>query len=764
MNALLFFLDMPLKLVEGFAGFTLEGAPLVVARIATGFVYLYILARFFNWVWHVVEGMTARNKRLADPKDVRALSGQEFTQTIEAAQNLEATIKPLKRDRNWVRLAEVYASLNKHKEAAKYFKKAGQRLRSAESLAKAGYTAKAAQLLAKEGEFDTAARLFTEIGRHREAAGALMRAGKPALAAASYVAGGKAVEAANAFLEYFSNPGDPVALQVAAAEECYRLLTSDAGKKRIKAEQRVALIPAVAGRFEQAQRYDAAAALYKEAGDPGRAGEVFLLAGRLDEAAGCMREAGREKEASQIVGRFHQGKGRFKEAAAAYVQAGDLLHAAECFAKAADPVRAAECFERVGEHYRAGLAYAHAAQFEQAIKALQKVKESDPNFDVSRGLLGRCFYEMHDYPHCAAALDNHLTGKRVDSATVDYFYMLALAYEQLGKLDESRELLYKIRTVNVGFRDVAQRISSISSRISIQGAGGGQYVQAHSTADASTPPSQVATRVMQSVEENLGGRYVLEKELGRGGMGVVYLARDKQLDRPVALKFLGSVIDSSEEYRQRFIREARTAAKINHPNIIAIYDISASVGKAYIAMEYIEGPSLHKYLNTKKGLKPREAVNIIVQACNALSAIHGAGIVHRDIKPDNILLAKGGLVKLTDFGLAKAEDSRMTQTGVVMGTPSYMAPEQVLGKDADVRSDIYSLGLVLYECLTGETVFLGQNVLERQLKETPPAPSTVAEGVSPGLDAIILKCVAKRPEDRYQTVKELLTALREASL
>ncbi|MBX7257092.1 MAG: protein kinase [Candidatus Hydrogenedentes bacterium] len=763
MNALLYILDVPLKLVENFAGFTLEGSLLVIVRLATGFVYLYILARLFNWVWHVIEGMTGRNKRLADAKDIRALSGQEFTQNIEAAQNLESTIKPLKKDRNWVRLAEVYASLNKHKEAAKYYKKAGQRLKSAESLAKAGYTAKAAQMLAKEGEFDTAARLFTEIGKHGDAAAALMRAGKPALAAASYVAGGKVVEAANAFMEYFNNPTDPVALQVAAAEECYRLLTSDVGKKRLKAEQRTALIPAVAGRFEQAQRYDAAAALYKEAGNPGRAGEVFLLAGRLDEAAASMKEAGREKEASQIVGRFHQSKGNFKEAAAAYVQAGDLLHAAECFAKAADPVRAAECFERVGEFYRAGLAYAHAARFEPAIKALQKVKESDPNFDVSRGLLGRCFYEMHDYPHCAAALDNHLTGKRVDSATVDYFYMLALAYEQLGKLDESREILYKIRTVNVGFRDVAQRISSISSRISIQGTGG-QFTPAHSTADASVPQSQVATRVMQSVEENLGGRYILEKELGRGGMGVVYLARDKQLDRPVALKFLGSVIDSSEEYRQRFIREARTAAKINHPNIIAIYDISASVGKAYIAMEYIEGPSLHKYLSTKKGLKPREAVNLIVQTCNALSAIHDAGIVHRDIKPDNILLAKGGLVKLTDFGLAKAEDSRMTQTGVVMGTPSYMAPEQVLGREADVRSDVYALGLVLYECLTGETVFLGQNVLERQLKETPPAPSTVVEGVPPQLDAIILKCVSKQPEDRFQNMKELMAALRNLSL
>jgi len=270
----------------------------------------------------------------------------------------------------------------------------------------------------------------------------------------------------------------------------------------------------------------------------------------------------------------------------------------------------------------------------------------------------------------------------------------------------------------------------------------------------------VATQVMESVESNLGGRYVLEQELGRGGMGVVYLARDSQLDRPVALKFLGNLVDSSEEFRQRFVREARTAAKISHPNIIAIYDISASVGKAYIAMEYVDGPSLHKYLTSKGGLKARETINVIVQACNALAAIHEAGIVHRDIKPDNILIAKGGLIKLTDFGLAKAEDSRMTRTGVVMGTPSYMAPEQVLGKEADARSDIYSMGLVMYECLSGETVFMGQDVIERQLKETPPPPSQKVEGVPPALNDIVMKCIDKKPEDRFQTVRELITALR----
>ena len=271
-------------------------------------------------------------------------------------------------------------------------------------------------------------------------------------------------------------------------------------------------------------------------------------------------------------------------------------------------------------------------------------------------------------------------------------------------------------------------------------------------------------QMMKSVENALEGRYDLQKELGRGGMGVVYLARDKQLDRPVALKFLGSLVDDSEEFRERFVREARTAAKISHPNIVSIYDISASEGRAYIAMEYVEGVSLYRYLAKKGALPPREAVNFMVQACSALAAIHEGGITHRDIKPDNVLIAKGGLVKIMDFGLAKSEDNRLTRAGVVMGTPSYMSPEQARGKEADARSDIYSIGMVLHECLTGQIVFASGNVVMRQVQEMPPPPSASKDDIPNELDAIVMKCIQKKPEDRYQSMHELVADLRALNL
>lgn len=737
---------------------------IILTKLVLTLIFLYVILQIAKRVMKILRGGGFRADSLVDSADVRALQnaagGNEFQQTLMAARDIDATIAPLKKAKNYMRMAEVYASLNRHKEAAKWFRKAGDRKRCAMETAKAGNTLKAAKMLMKEGDFGNAANFFAEKGKFAEAAKAYERSGLIAKAAGVYAQAGNYGQSMEAYKNYFAHPKDTAETQLAAADECIKILDTEPGKSKVSPEQRKALAPFLAAQFEGAKRYDHAASLYKEIGNFDRAGEVYLLAGKLEEAAHCKRQAGKEKEAAQIAGRFHQAKGNWREAAAAYAQAGDFLNAGEMFARASDAVRAGECFERAGEFYRAGVAYAHAARYEPAIKVLQRIPENHANFEQSRALLGRCFYELHDYAHCAAALENHLTGKRVDTSNTEYFYMWALALEQLGKLDESRDILLKIRTVNVGYKDVSTRLSNIASRISMATQNQGAATVYTPRPGSGSPAAAVATQIMQSVESNLGGRYILEKELGRGGMGVVYLARDSQLDRPVALKFLGNLVDSSEEFRQRFVREARTAAKISHPNIIAIYDISASVGKAYIAMEYIDGPSLHKYLASKGGLRPKETINVMVQACSALAAIHEAGIVHRDIKPDNMLIAKGGLIKLTDFGLAKADDSRMTRTGVVMGTPSYMAPEQVLGKEADARSDIYSMGLVIYECLTGETVFLGQDVLERQLKEMPVPPGKRVEGVPPELDAVIMKCIAKQPEERYQTVRDLIAALR----
>lgn len=697
-----------------------------------------------------------RKDDLAERADIDALIGknQSLNEALQDANTLRATSSFLKKNKQWDQLGEVYASIGNHAESAKYYRKAKEHSKAAEQLAKAGKHAQAGKALAKAGDHDAAGRMFLEGGKALNAAKAFEKAGSPAAAAHAYGEAGKYTQAIDLYRDYFQSPRDDEKKQAEAAKQCYELLRNEDVQSKVPEEQQKELLPAIAHAFEQQGLNEHSAQLYKMAGDLGRAGEMYVRAGKLQEAGAAYKQAGLDKEASRIGGRFYEQGGHWREAGMAYAGGEDYLKAGECFAKAKEPVRAGEFFEKSGAFSRSGLMYAQGKRYENAIDMLQKVPETDSEFEVSRALLGRCFYEMHDYAHCAATLENHLLNKRVEKGNIDYFYMLALAKEQLGLLQESRDILYKLGAVDKAYRDLDNRISNIDSRISMMGSQAGAPPVSGSTGGADGA-------VMSMVQDTLGERYTMEKELGRGGMGVVYLAKDKQLDRKVALKFLGTLVDNNEEFRLRFVREAKTAAKINHPNIVAIYDISASQGKAYIAMEFIEGADLHKMLKSKGKLGVREALNYMSQACGALYALHEAGIVHRDIKPDNIVVTHGGLVKLMDFGLAKAADNRITKSNIVMGTPCYMAPEQALGKDVDGRADIYAMGLVLYELLTGKVIFLDGDVITRQIKEMPPKLSELVGEVPEGLDEFAYKCIAKKPDDRFKDCKEVVEAIRK---
>ncbi len=698
-----------------------------------------------------------RREKLADKADIDALIGKHasFEQAMQDPTALRATTAHLKRTKQWGRLGEAYAAINHHKKAAQYFKKGKDHVRAADMMAKAEKLPEAAKSLMRAGDFENAGRFYFRAEKYAKAAKAYAKAGLPSKAAGAWGKAGKHAKAVDMFAEYFQAPRDDKKAQIEAAHACFDLLEDP--KAKIDPEKRRGLLGPVAQAFEAEQSFDKAGQLYREAGQLDRAAEAYVKSGKLELAVECYKQANKPREAARIGGRFYEKSGKWREAGMAYAGGEEFLRAAECFAKADEPVRAAEYFMRSKEYARAGLMFAKAQRLQDAVDALQKVAENDKQFDASRALLGRCFYEMHDYAHCAATLENHLLGKRVEKANMDYFYMLALAKEQLGALQESRDILYKIGAVEREYRDLNQRISSIDSRISMLGSQG-PISQGPPIKSVGGNGGDVA--VMSMVQNQLGERYEIEKEIGRGGMGVVYLARDKQLDRKVALKFLGTLVDNNEEYRQRFVREAKTAAKINHPNIVAIYDISASQGKAYIAMEFVEGMSLHNYIEKKGKLPAREAINYMAQACAALYSLHSCGIVHRDIKPDNIIIGKGGLIKLMDFGLAKADDNRITKSNIIMGTPCYMSPEQVQGKEVDGRADIYAMGLVLYEMMSGKCVFRDGDILTRQMTEMPPKLSELVEGVPPALDEFAHKCIAKKPEDRFENCKKVVEAIR----
>ena len=260
------------------------------------------------------------------------------------------------------------------------------------------------------------------------------------------------------------------------------------------------------------------------------------------------------------------------------------------------------------------------------------------------------------------------------------------------------------------------------------------------------------------------GRYRIIKELGKGTMGVVYQAHDPQIDRQVALKILRPDRMVSDSYVSRFLKEARAIGRLSHPQIVTIYDVGEDHGTIYIAMEFLTGQSLDAVVRSGR-LTAQQAIEIARQVAEALDYAHRKGIVHRDIKPSNIILTEDNQVKLTDFGIAHIEDAsagQLTQTGEILGTPVYMSPEQVLGKSVDGRSDLFSLGVILYELITARRPFSGNNIaaIFHSITHDSPQPPTASDPfISKELSQLIIKSLAKEPEARFHSGHQMAQAL-----
>jgi eukaryotic-like serine/threonine-protein kinase len=267
------------------------------------------------------------------------------------------------------------------------------------------------------------------------------------------------------------------------------------------------------------------------------------------------------------------------------------------------------------------------------------------------------------------------------------------------------------------------------------------------------------------------GRYVIEKKIGRGAMGAVYLARDPRINRPVALKVIPIEKEFEdeelEEARLRFFREAESAGRLTHPNIITVFDAGEDKHLAYIAMEYLPGLQLTHYTDQNKLLAPRKVLELCARTADALDYAHNQGVIHRDIKPANLLYdLRADILKISDFGVARLTDNNRTKTGIVLGTPMYMSPEQLAAEDLTGHSDLFSLGVTLYELLAGEVPFKATNIAVLMTKITSEDPVPVSNrraGIPPSVDAVLSKALAKRPEHRFANGADMATALRNCA-
>jgi serine/threonine-protein kinase len=333
-------------------------------------------------------------------------------------------------------------------------------------------------------------------------------------------------------------------------------------------------------------------------------------------------------------------------------------------------------------------------------------------------------------------------------------YNLGLDFER-KRMPDKALAVYEHIVINGGYRDAKRRIRKLKAARKPVGA-------------VTVTDGPVATLKLADTETRPTlGRYEIQEEIGQGAMGTVYLGLDPKINRQVAIKTLGYETvpaEELEEVKTRFLREAEAAGKLSHPNIVTIYDVGEEHDTAYMAMELLEGSDLTAYCREDRLQPVPEVLDIMAAVTDALGYAHAKGVIHRDIKPANIMRLKDGRVKVTDFGIAKVRDSAKTRTGIVMGTPSYMSPEQVGGKNLDGRSDLFSLGIVFYEMLTGQKPFEGENLaaLMYAIAKAPfRALPEIVPDIPPCCVTIVNKLLNKGVTRRYKSAETALEAIKQ---
>lgn len=361
----------------------------------------------------------------------------------------------------------------------------------------------------------------------------------------------------------------------------------------------------------------------------------------------------------------------------------------------------------------------------------------------------------------------------VDGKLLDLLYNLALEFERKRQFEKAGAVYQYISLTNREYRDVPLKLTRAKRLSESMALGSGAFPQSSLTprtpATAATATvAAAATNRQQATEKPMLGRYQVEKELGKGAMGIVYLGRDPKIGRTVAIKTMSLSLefesDELNDVKSRFFREAETAGRLSHPNIVQIFDAGEEHSLAYIAMEYVNGIDLSRNAKPNSLLPPRDILKYISDAADALEYAHSNGVIHRDIKPANMMLVPElQTIKLMDFGIARLADSTKTKTGMVLGTPSYMSPEQLSGKPIDGRSDLFSLGVTMYQLLTGTLPFQAESMATLMFKiaNEPHKPAcAVRPDLPPQVDVILNRALHKNAESRYSRGGEMARDIR----
>jgi len=569
----------------------------------------------------------------------------------------------------------------------------------------------------KAGDKKRAIELMDKLGLLEESAGLLEASGELREASERY-------KSAGLFLK---------------ASECLERLGEEAEAARIRADYFLAQgkKQEAVSELERAEDWERASGLYRELGLLEKSGEALERVGRYQEAGAIWEEVSNWLRAGEN-----------------YERAGLFEKAGECYEKAGESSKASGMYEQAGDFYRAGSNFYQRGLLDRAIRALQQVNKEDKNFRKACSLLGVIFQEKGMLNLARESLRMAIENQELNRANLEDFYQLGSLNERLGDFEDALAIYEKILLVDIDYQDVRTRLERLRQQKTI--------IDSRSSVSSLEETQTLKEISPLGLEKPV--RYEILEEIGRGGMGIVYKARDTILDRVVAYKVLPIILKDHPQALRNFFREAKSAARLNYPNIVTVYDAGEEAGNYYIAMEYIEGETVKQILS-RDGKLPLKAVVIIAgQVCRALEYAHERKVVHRDVKSSNIMWSKDKMVKLMDFGLAKVLEEVKGHQTIASGTPYYMSPEQALGKEVDHRTDIYSLGVTMFEMATGQLPFKTGDAVYHHIHTPPPEAKNIIPEIDSTLNEIILRCMQKEPDVRFQSAKELFEALKKVKV
>ena len=703
-------------------------------------------------------------------------------------------------------------------EAAGYFIAGEEFQRAAEIRHDQNRFIESAELYLKGGSADSAGSIFSQQGEHLRAADAYLEAGNSSVAAEMYVKARQYSRAAECYTESgFARHAAQAYVKCERWEEaaqCLEAAILDEGALPVRDAKKQAELSKLhlmtgnlyqrAGLDERAQAILVKGGCHSEAaqvalarGEREEAASLFLESGEVLRGAEIRRSLGDTTSAALLMGEYHRDRGENAEAASCFEEAGESLaagdlyrlleepakagasferaseylqaaemfrlcddreraaanyekaeyfeEAAECFALAGNSEREAAMLEAAGEYLRAGEIHQRDGRTDEAIKVLQRVDADSEAGAGASAVLGEIFRERGMFSLAVKKLNRAIGDQEIGRENVRAFFELASVHESNEDWQEACDIYEKILSFDYHYEDVEERLARAKQRLE--------------AVEAAVATSGVDSKAAL-ISSGRDGRYQIVGKLGRGGMGIVYKANDTVLDREVAFKVLPDALKENPQALNNFLREAKSAAKLNHPNIVTVYDAGEQDGLFYIAMEYVDGNTLKEIVKHRGRISPNGVVHVLSQMCEALAFAHEKKIVHRDIKTANTMWTRDRKTKIMDFGLAKVIEEVRNHTTVVSGTPYYMSPEQTLGKNVDHRTDIYSLGVTLFEIATAALPFREGNLPYHHVHTPPPDPREFEPELPDLIADIIAKCLRKDPADRYQSAKEILGQLR----